>query len=321
VRRDLLAIAVLVYGSTAASAHAQVVEARVGRFYDSQGWTAYRAGFTHPVGGVFAVQIHGDYLERVGGTGGFAGVGSDLTIFRTGREGPYLVAGVSGGLGSDSTTNFSTAWGSWSAGAGYDVFPASFLSLGVEGRWREMTVAQRNGFELAAGIGFHMGRRSGAQERRPTPASDTGPVLMPGADVVSNSERPATLADSVVATATKAMGRPYEFGGTGENGEGFDCSGLIQYAYGKHGIELPRRSLDQAREGRKVDRNTKALAAADILTFSNHGGEVTHVGLYIGNRRFIHSATKGVQVSTLSGDDPYGRWWYKRWVGVRRIVK
>jgi cell wall-associated NlpC family hydrolase len=63
------------------------------------------------------------------------------------------------------------------------------------------------------------------------------------------------------------------------------------------------------------------LLPGDLLTFSNRGGPVTHVGLYIGERRFIHSATRGVQVSLLSQDDPYGRWWYVRWVGVRRIVE
>jgi cell wall-associated NlpC family hydrolase len=129
-----------------------------------------------------------------------------------------------------------------------------------------------------------------------------------------------TLADSVIATAAEAMGRPYEYGGTGENGEGFDCSGLIQYAYGKHGVTLPRRSTDQAREGAKVERSLGKLKPGDLLTFSNRGGPVTHVGLYIGEGRFIHSATRGVQVSTLSAEDPYGRWWYKRWVGVRRIL-
>jgi cell wall-associated NlpC family hydrolase len=116
------------------------------------------------------------------------------------------------------------------------------------------------------------------------------------------------------------MGRPYEFGGTGENGEGFDCSGLIQYAFSKHGIALPRVSTDQAREGTKVDRKAELLKPADLLTFSNRGGKVTHVGLYIGGGRFIHSATRGVQVSTLSAGDPYGRWWYTRWVGVRRMI-
>jgi cell wall-associated NlpC family hydrolase len=129
------------------------------------------------------------------------------------------------------------------------------------------------------------------------------------------------VTDSVIATATSAMGRPYEYGGTGTGGGGFDCSGLIQYAYGQHGISLPRRSADQAREGTGVKKDYLALQPGDILTFSNRGGPVTHVGLYIGEGRFIHSATRGVQVSTLSADDPYGRWWYVRWVGVRRIVQ
>ena len=124
----------------------------------------------------------------------------------------------------------------------------------------------------------------------------------------------------MIATATEVMGRPYKYGGTGNDGGGFDCSGLIQYAYGRHGIALPRRSVDQAREGKKVRKDVGALLPGDLLTFSNRGGAVTHVGLYIGGRRFIHSATRGVQVSTLSGEDPYGRWWYRRWVGVRRIV-
>jgi cell wall-associated NlpC family hydrolase len=78
--------------------------------------------------------------------------------------------------------------------------------------------------------------------------------------------------------------------------------------------------VDQAREGAKVRKEVTALLPGDLLTFSNRGGAVTHVGLYIGGRRFIHSATRGVQVGTLSADDPYGRWWYRRWIGVRRIV-
>ena len=100
------------------------------------------------------------------------------------------------------------------------------------------------------------------------------------------------------------MGRPYEYGGTGEDGGGFDCSGLIQYAYGRHGVTLPRRSVDQAREGTAIGKSYEALRPGDVLTFSNRGGPVTHVGLYIGEGKFIHSATRGVQVSVLSGDDP-----------------
>ena len=292
---------------------AQAVEARIGRFWDSAGWATYRLGVGRPLTGVLGVQVHGDVTRRFGGeSGGFAGLGTDLTAFRKMEGGPYLVAGLSGGLGSETSNAFSDPWGSWSAGLGYDLFPLDFLSVGAEGRWREVSLGGRDGAELALGIAVHLGRGS------PLPAAPQQPV--PGSALLSQSP-PTTLADSVIATATAAMGRPYEFGGTGENGEGFDCSGLIQYAYGKHGIALPRRSTDQAREGAKVGRELNLLRPGDLLTFSNRGKAVTHVGLYVGGGRFIHSATRGVQVSNLSASDPYGRWWYKRWVGVRRIIQ
>ena len=85
-------------------------------------------------------------------------------------------------------------------------------------------------------------------------------------------------------------------------------------------MSLPRVSADQASAGEKVDRNLAALAPGDILTFSSTGGPVTHVGLYVGQGRFIHSASRGVQLSLLSPDDPYGKWWYARWVGARRVI-
>lgn len=306
---------------------AQHAEASVGRFFDSTGWTAYRLGFTRPLGSVLRLQLHGDVLRRVGGVGTLGGLGADLTVFRSGADGPYLVAGLSGGLGSERSNSFSRLWGSWSAGAGYDLFPVSFMSVGAEARWRELTLNGRQGVELSAGLALHLGRGS-TSPARPRPRDQpAAPLVVPEAVASSPpleagaGPAPTTLADSIIATATEAMGRPYVFGGTGAGGGGFDCSGLIQYAYRKHGIALPRRSTDQAREGRKIDRELKRLSPADILTFSNRGGQVTHVGLYIGDGRFIHSATSGVQVSTLSAEDPYGRWWYKRWVGVRRVVR
>jgi cell wall-associated NlpC family hydrolase len=276
------------------------------------------------MGGSFGIQLHADVLRPAeGGSGGFAGLGTDLTVFRRGREGPYLIAGLSAGMGSETSNDFSDVWGSWSAGAGYDVFPASFLSLGAEGRWRQISLGQRGGFEVALGVSLHLGGGSGAPsyptEREPASPEKTDVAPPPLAEGSVNGATP--LADSIIATASDAMGRPYRYGGTGQGGSGFDCSGLIQFAFGKHGIVLPRRSVDQAREGQKVDRKLNLLQPADLLTFSNRGGPVTHVGLYIGNGQFIHSATRGVQVSILSPDDPYGRWWYKRWVGVRRIVR
>jgi cell wall-associated NlpC family hydrolase len=306
------------------NAAAQIIEARAGRFFDSAGWATYRVGLSRPLVGILGLQFHGDVLKAVGSSGGMAGVGADLTAFR-GGEGPYLVAGLSGGLGSRTSSDLSSGWGSWSAGAGYDVLPTSFLSVGVEGRWRELSLGRRSGPELGVGLTLHLGGGSPPSRRDPAPGLDRDsvavtPILPPSSDGAIQAE-PASLADSIVATAAAAMGRPYEYGGTGAGGGGFDCSGLIQYAYKKHGIVLERRSTDQAREGRKVAQKLDQLRPADLLTFSNRGGPVTHVGLYMGGGRFIHSATRGVQISTLSAQDPYGRWWYKRWVGVRRIVR
>jgi hypothetical protein len=308
------------------SLYAQDVEASIGRFYDSTGWTAYRLGVARPLGGVFRFQVHGEMLRRIGGVGSVAGLGTDLTAFRTGRQGPYLVAGVSGGLGSENSDDFNDFWGSWSAGAGYDLFPLSFISLGAEGRWRQLSLSRTDGFQVVIGLAVHVGRGSAPPERARPGSPAAGPLLQPDSPVrppSSLGERaaPQTLNDSIIATAAEAMGKPYTYGGTGTDGEGFDCSGLIQYAFGKHGITLPRRSTDQAREGRKIERQLERLEPADILTFSNRGGAVTHVGLYMGDGRFIHSATRGVQVSVLSREDPYGRWWYKRWVGVRRVIR
>jgi hypothetical protein len=288
----------------------QAFEGQVGRFFEDGGWTLYRLGVRRPLGGPFGLAAHGSYLTREDDRDGvFAGLGADLTAFRGGTQGPYLVAGLGGGVGSPHGRSFSSFWGSWSAGAGYELFPASFLAFNAEARWRELSLDRREGMEIAAGLSFRFG---GASAR---------PARPPGGLPASVARDPVSLRDSVVAAATEAMGRPYRLGGTGEDGGGFDCSGLIQYAYGQYGVTLPRTSSQQASQGRKLPKKVGDLAPGDLLTFSNRGGKVTHVGMYLGEGRFIHSATRGVLVSTLSDDDPYGRWWYRRWVGARRILE
>ena len=128
----------------------------------------------------------------------------------------------------------------------------------------------------------------------------------------------------MVSAARQAIGKPYLYGGTGKGEAGFDCSGLIQYAYAQQGISLPRVSTAQATAGREVEKSLGALARGDILTFASQpgGSKVSHVGLYLGQGRFIHSSSsKGVMESTLSGTDPNGQWWFVRWVGARRVIE
>jgi len=328
VQRSTAALILAALGAGPLSA--QGIEGQIGRFYDDGGWDVYRLGVSRQLTGPVGVGMHGNYLQRSDGAEGqFAGISVDLTAFKSAGQGPYLVAGLGAGMGSPNDDQFSDVWGSWSLGAGYQLLPASFLSFGAEARWRELSLDARAGLEMAAGFSIRFGGRGGRPNRPagtttaepppaeapPLPADETPPTPA----VETNSDR--LRGEAIVATARQAMGRPYEWGGTGANGGGFDCSGLIQYAYRQHGIALPRTSRDQAREGRSISRQVRSLRPGDLLTFSNAGGRVTHVGLYIGDGRFIHSASRGVQVDVLSGEDPYGRWWYKRWVGVRRIVE
>jgi cell wall-associated NlpC family hydrolase len=133
----------------------------------------------------------------------------------------------------------------------------------------------------------------------------------------------AVVAAELVASARQALGKPYLYGGTGQGAAGFDCSGLIQYAYAQQGIALPRKSSAQAAEGVAVDRSIDALEPGDILTFAWQRGwtNVSQLGFYLGDGRFLHrSSSKGVMERTLSASDPGGQWWYERWVGARRVI-
>ena len=158
---------------------------------------------------------------------------------------------------------------------------------------------------------------STAPEPVPSPAG------VSAAEAIEAKQHADMMEEGVVASARLALGKPYLYGGTGQGSTGFDCSGLIQYAYAQQGISLPRVSTAQATAGREVEKSLEALARGDILTFASQpgGSKVSHVGLYLGDGRFIHSSSsKGVMESALSGTDPNGQWWFVRWVGVRRVI-
>ena len=128
-------------------------------------------------------------------------------------------------------------------------------------------------------------------------------------------------AADVVIAAMNFLDRPYHRGGESV-ATGFDCSGFTRHLFGQSlGIELPRRVDEQAHHRALSPVRRDALRAGDLVFFNTLRRTFSHVGIDLGDGRFIHSATRGVQVSVLSPDDSYGRWWYKRWVGVRRIVK
>ena len=339
-RRAGLLLATMVTALPAAVA-AQGVAFQVGRLFDDGGWTAFGVRWVRPIIGPLSAELGGIYLRGPAARGaGLFGATADASLFRGGAPGVYAVGGVAGGFGTGRADGM---WNSWSAGLGYEIAPIPFLSLAVEGRWRELAPTRRGGPEISFRIGANIGRQPkppAVPAALPAAVADAGtPRPAPGEPRAAPSSAPVALAiptvrgrplrradaDSlvreVVQTSQDAMGTRYQFGGRGAAGEGFDCSGLIQFAYAAHGVALPRVSSDQARQGREVGRRTDRLLPGDILTFSSDGGPITHVGLYVGDGRFIHSASKGVQISRLSVSDPQGKWWVMRWIGARRIVE
>jgi cell wall-associated NlpC family hydrolase len=250
--------------------------------------------------------------------GELIGPGADLTLFSDARGLPTVFVGAAAGLGTGEQHGI---WTSGSIGLRMPVVVIGVFRLGVEARWRSTTAADRDGFEFGVAVGYR------AHRNRDTSRPESAGLWAPRAttDALRSGgipEAKARLLSEVVATALEEMGQPYVWGGTGDGKGGFDCSGLIHYAYGLHGISLPRTAASQAIAGTAIRRELDELLPGDILTFSGERGDaVTHVGLYVGEGRFIHSASKGVRLSRLSEDDPDGRYWLRRWVGVRRIVE
>lgn len=272
-------------------------------------------GMSRRLSSALSTTISGSWWspENSGG-GDLVGAGLDLNLWRGGNPGAYLVGGVGGGLGFSGAD---VLYGTYAIGLGYDFRIFKAVGLGAEARWVGLTQGGNEGVQVGIRLGGGM-RRKAAQPATPAAAATTPPSS--GTSAVPAGVSGTALSMSVVETALGVMGTPYTWGGSSANG--FDCSGLIQYSFSAHGVQLPRTSADQATQGVAVERNLAALAPGDILTFSSGAGgtQVSHVGLYLGGGEFIHSATNGVQKSVLSATDPYGKWWWARWVGARRVL-
>jgi len=308
------------------AAQGRDVEVRVGRWAEGGGASTYELRTSEPLlgplwhGFAAAVSIN----DALGRRRAFYGAGYELTAFRPYRGlSPYGILGATIGLSTDTTEH--TLGIQWSAGMGLEWRPASWLAFDAEARYRiedrgprgfwNLGSDARKALSAAVGLSIHLGHGGGLEHGSPAPAEDPARNLPPEVptDVKGN-------AADVVRTALDAIGTPYQWGGTAENG--FDCSGLIQYAYGRHGIRLPRTSHEQARAGLEVKKNLDELRPGDILLFSGApGGGITHVGMYVGEHKFIHSSSSGVRLSFLDPEDPEGGYWIPRWVGARRILE
>jgi cell wall-associated NlpC family hydrolase len=147
-------------------------------------------------------------------------------------------------------------------------------------------------------------------------AAVAGSVAAPTGAIVDESMRgpnapvPDTRAERAVEYALEAVGTPYRWGGESLSW-GFDCSGLVRWAYGRVGVELPHSSYALYGEGRRV--NESRMEPGDVLFFEGLG----HVGLYLGRGRMVHAPQTGrnVEVVRLASTN-YGA----RLIGARRVA-
>ena len=119
--------------------------------------------------------------------------------------------------------------------------------------------------------------------------------------------------DEFRETAKQYLNIPYRWGGTTTSG--FDCSGYVLKVFTDLGIELPRTSNSQYQVGESVAKDE--LQPGDLVFFNTLGNGVSHVGIYYGDGKFIHSQSyKGVSITDLN--DP--KYWGARYVGAKRIA-
>lgn len=109
------------------------------------------------------------------------------------------------------------------------------------------------------------------------------------------------LGAALASNALALLGRPYRYGGNGP--EAFDCSGLVRFVHLQLGIDVPRTTEDQFRAARAVP--LERIAAGDLLFFRIDGKSVSHVGMYIGEGRFVHAPQTGRPVETRPLADAY----------------
>ena len=132
-------------------------------------------------------------------------------------------------------------------------------------------------------------------------------------DSDSNSSWTST-AQEIILHALSQTGVKYKYGGINPD-SGFDCSGFVRYVFQEAAnLTLPHGASAMSQVGKKV--NEKELQPGDLVFFNTMKSVYSHVGIYVGNNRFIHAPSAGSSISVSDMNDSY---WSKRFTGARRV--
>ena len=124
---------------------------------------------------------------------------------------------------------------------------------------------------------------------------------------------PKVRGTAISKTALTTVGTPYVYGGS-TPAKGFDCSGLVAWAYARHGVKVPRTAKEQSILGSSVSKS--ALKPGDLVVFRIRSG--LHTGIYTGKGRFVHSPSSGKRVRV---DDMHSKYWRGKFVAGRRHAR
>lgn len=141
-------------------------------------------------------------------------------------------------------------------------------------------------------------------------ACTTTPGKAPGAQVVM----PDAAMNDVAIYALSLADTPYQFGGSSP-ASGFDCSGFVRYVFKNTlGFTLPRTTQEMSRAGEALEADQ--LRPGDLVFFNTQRQPFSHVGIYVGEGRFVHSPSSGKAVAVVGMSEDY---WRQRYDGARRV--
>ncbi|OOG80603.1 MULTISPECIES: C40 family peptidase [Pseudomonas] len=177
------------------------------------------------------------------------------------------------------------------------------LPLAAHATNREQRLPNVNGYTPKSHVSASLSKNKPSVQRVSTANSKLVPPM-------------ATKASSnVLSRAVNVLGTPYRWGGSSPS-KGFDCSGLVKYAFNDATFDLPRTSNAMAAgHGEKVER--KDLKPGDLIFFKLKSRRVNHVAIYLGNDRFIHAPRRGKSVSIDTLNKPY---WNSHYVVAKRVL-
>ena len=181
------------------------------------------------------------------------------------------------------------------------------LPLAAHATNREQRLPSVNGYTPKSHVSAPSSKNNKQTVKRSTQLSSANRNLVPPMASKESS--------NVLSRAVNVLGTPYRWGGSSPS-KGFDCSGLVKYAFNDATFDLPRTSNAMASgHGEKVDRND--LKPGDLIFFNIKSRRVNHVAIYLGNDRFIHAPRRGKSVSIDTLKKPY---WESHYVVAKRVL-